>query len=109
MVSLEVVGSSGPDVACRVVDPGLILPRASITLRRQGALVRARNSLLPVISAKEWTDIDMAIEQQVDFIAVSFEKTADVLHPPVRLKLSPRLNRTNPYRICPRSSALQMR
>lgn len=80
MVSLEVVGSSGPDVACRVVDPGLILPRASLTLRRGGALVRARDALLPVISAKDWTDIDMAIEQQVDFIAVSFVKTADVVH-----------------------------
>lgn len=80
MVTLECLRASGPDVICKVVDPGLILPRASITLNRDGKLVRAKNSMLPVISAKDWNDIDLAIEQQVDFIAVSFVKTADVLH-----------------------------
>jgi len=80
MASMEVVSKSGPDVLCRVVDSGLILPRASITVRRRGILVRAKNALLPVISAKDWTDIDLAIEQKIDFIAVSFVKGADVLH-----------------------------
>ena len=80
MVTLECLRASGPDVICKVVDPGLILPRASITLNRDGKLVRAKNSMLPVISAKDWNDIDLAIEQKVDFIAVSFVKTADVLH-----------------------------
>jgi pyruvate kinase len=80
MVTLEVQRASGPDLICSVRDPGLILPRASITVNRGGKLVRAKNSMLPVISAKDWTDIDLAIEQQVDFIGVSFVKTADVLH-----------------------------
>lgn len=80
MVALEVLKKSGPDLICTVLDPGLILPRASITVTRDGKLVRAKNSMLPVISAKDWNDIDLAIEQQVDFIGVSFVKTADVLH-----------------------------
>lgn len=52
MATLEVMDTSGPDVHCQIVDPGLILPKASITVRRDGALVRAKNALLPVISAK---------------------------------------------------------
>ncbi|EFN58575.1 hypothetical protein CHLNCDRAFT_34199 [Chlorella variabilis] len=77
MVSLEVVGKAGPDVIARVVDPGLILSRANLVFRRMGKTVRARNAHLPVISAKDWRDIDMAIEQGVDFIALSFVKSAD--------------------------------
>jgi hypothetical protein len=52
MVSLEVTGKAGPDVVARVVDPGLILSRANLVLRRRGKTVRARNAHLPVISAK---------------------------------------------------------
>ena len=52
MVSLEVVSKAGPDVVARVVDPGLILSRANLVLRRAGRTVRARNAHLPVISAK---------------------------------------------------------
>jgi pyruvate kinase len=77
MVSLEVTGKAGPDVVARVVDPGLILSRANLVLRRRGKTVRARNAHLPVISAKDWRDIDMAIEAGVDFIALSFVKSAD--------------------------------
>ncbi|KAL4457632.1 hypothetical protein ABPG75_012497 [Micractinium tetrahymenae] len=77
MVSLEVVSKEGPDVVARVVDPGLILSRANLVFRRAGRTVRARNSHLPVISAKDWRDVDMAIETGVDFISLSFVKSAD--------------------------------
>lgn len=80
MVSLEVERTSGPDIVCTVVDPGLVLPRASITLRRNNTLVRAKNALLPVISSKDWNDIDMAIEEKVDYISVSFVKSSTELH-----------------------------
>lgn len=80
MVSLEVERTSGPDIICTVVDPGLVLPRASITLRRNNTLVRAKNALLPVISSKDWNDIDMAIEEKVDYISVSFVKNSTELH-----------------------------
>jgi pyruvate kinase len=80
MVSLEVLAKAGPDVKARVVDPGIILSRANLTFRRGGIVVRARNAMLPVLSAKDWLDIDFAIAEKVDFIAVSFVKNADVIN-----------------------------
>ncbi|KAF6261484.1 putative pyruvate kinase [Scenedesmus sp. NREL 46B-D3] len=47
--------------------------------RRNNELIRGRAALLPVISSKDWRDIDWAISAQVDFIAVSFVRTADVI------------------------------
>ena len=52
MVSLEAVSKAGPDVRCRVVDPGIILSRANLTFHRGGAILRARNAMLPVLSSK---------------------------------------------------------
>ncbi len=52
MVSLAVTQKFGPDVHVTVVDPGLVLSRANLTFRREGQLVRARNSMLPVLSSK---------------------------------------------------------
>lgn len=80
MVSLEVVSKAGPDVLARVVEPGLVLSRANLTFRRCGSVLRARNAMLPVLSSKDWLDIDFAIAQEVDFIAVSFVKSADVIN-----------------------------
>ena len=54
MVTLDVVQKFGPDAICRVADPGLILSRANLTFRRDGATLRAGNSMLPVMSAKVW-------------------------------------------------------
>ena len=64
MVSLEVASKAGPDVVARVVDPGIILSRANLTFRRGGAVLRARNAMLPVLSAKDWLDIDFAIAEK---------------------------------------------
>ncbi|KAK9806482.1 hypothetical protein WJX73_001862 [Symbiochloris irregularis] len=80
MVSLEVHSKAGPDVHTKVVDPGIILSRANLTFHRHGHIVRARNAMLPVLSAKDWKDIDFAIAQDVDFIAISFVKSADVIN-----------------------------
>jgi pyruvate kinase len=80
MVSLAVVSKAGPDVKAQVVDPGLILSRANLTFQRDGNIVRARNAMLPVLSSKDWLDIDFAISEGVDFIAVSFVKTPDVMN-----------------------------
>lgn len=80
MVTLNVLEKAGPDVCCKVADPGIILSRANLTFRRNGTIVRARNSMLPVLSSKDWLDIDFAIQMSVDFIAVSFVKTPDVIN-----------------------------
>lgn len=52
MVTLDVTAKAGPDVTCSVADPGIILSRANLTFRRDGQTVRARNSMLPVLSSK---------------------------------------------------------
>lgn len=52
MARFEVIEKIGPDVKCICTDPGLLLPRANITLWRNGKLVQERNSMLPTISSK---------------------------------------------------------
>ncbi|GLJ35962.1 hypothetical protein SUGI_0721490 [Cryptomeria japonica] len=79
MVRFEVIEKFGPDVKCCCTDPGLLLPRANLTFRRQGRLVRERNAMLPTISSKDWLDIDFGISEGVDFIAISFVKSAEVI------------------------------
>uniref|UniRef100_A0A0C9RLW2 Pyruvate kinase n=1 Tax=Wollemia nobilis TaxID=56998 RepID=A0A0C9RLW2_9CONI len=79
MVRFEVVEKLGPDVKCRCTDPGLLLPRANLTFWRQGRLVRERNAMLPTVSSKDWLDIDFGIAEGVDFIAISFVKSAEVI------------------------------
>ncbi|KAK4757055.1 hypothetical protein SAY87_007182 [Trapa incisa] len=80
MVRFEVIEKIGPDVKCLCTDPGLLLPRANLTFWRDGSLVRERNAMLPTISSKDWLDIDFGISEKVDFIAISFVKSAEVLN-----------------------------
>ncbi|XP_031098915.1 pyruvate kinase isozyme A, chloroplastic-like [Ipomoea triloba] len=80
MVRFEVIEKIGPDVKCICTDPGLLLPRANLTFWRGGKLVRERNAMLPTISAKDWLDIDFGVAEGVDFIAVSFVKSAEVIN-----------------------------
>ncbi|GJM96915.1 hypothetical protein PR202_ga13790 [Eleusine coracana subsp. coracana] len=80
MARFEVIEKLGPDVKCRCTDPGLVLPRANLTIWRDGSVVRERNAMLPTISSKDWLDIDFGIAEGVDFIAVSFVKSAEVIN-----------------------------
>ncbi|TKV90834.1 hypothetical protein SEVIR_9G055400v4 [Setaria viridis] len=80
MARFEVIEKLGPDVKCRCTDPGLLLPRANLTIWRDGSVVRERNAMLPTISSKDWIDIDFGIAEGVDFIAVSFVKSAEVIN-----------------------------
>ncbi|CAA2960424.1 pyruvate kinase isozyme A, chloroplastic [Olea europaea subsp. europaea] len=79
MVRFQVIEKIGPDVKCCCTDPGLLLPRANLTFWRDGSLVRERNAMLPTISSKDWLDIDFGIAEGVDFIAISFVKSAEVI------------------------------
>ncbi|KAL8100732.1 hypothetical protein AgCh_032840 [Apium graveolens] len=80
MARFEVIQKIGPDVKCICTDPGLLLPRANLTFWRDGRLVQERNAMLPTISAKDWLDIDFGLSEGVDFIAVSFVKSAEVIN-----------------------------
>ncbi|CAI5516915.1 unnamed protein product [Closterium sp. Naga37s-1] len=79
MARLQVAARMGPDVVCSVLDPGLLLPRANLTIFRNGQLVRATNAMLPTISSKDWIDIDFGIAEGVDFIAISFVRSPEVV------------------------------
>ena len=48
----DAIEKVGPDVQCKCIDPGLLLPRANLTFWREGRLVRERNAMLPTISSK---------------------------------------------------------
>ncbi|KAH7352290.1 hypothetical protein KP509_19G038300 [Ceratopteris richardii] len=79
MVRFEVIEKIGPDVHCKCIDPGLLLPRANLTFWRAGKVIREGSSMLPTLSSKDWLDIDFGIEKKVDFIAISFVRTAEVV------------------------------
>ncbi|KAK2987114.1 hypothetical protein RJ640_019674 [Escallonia rubra] len=80
MARFEVIEKIGPDVKCRCTDPGLLLPGANLTFWRDGRLVQERNAMLPTLSSKDWLDIDFGIAEGVDFFAVSFVKSAEVIN-----------------------------
>jgi hypothetical protein len=52
LARFEVLQRIGPDVICTCTDPGLILPRASLTFWREEQLVRERSTTLPTLSSK---------------------------------------------------------
>lgn len=52
MVRFEVIEKIGPDVLCRCIDSGLLLPRANLNFWRNGCLVRERNAMLPTLTSK---------------------------------------------------------
>lgn len=65
MVIVRVTAIEGPDVTGEVMEPGRVMSRATITLRRGKELVRGHSNMLPVVTAKDWQDIDFAVEQKV--------------------------------------------
>jgi pyruvate kinase len=67
LVALEVVG---PRVSARVVYGGLIKRHKGLNL--PGVAVSA-----PSITEKDWTDVAFAIEQDLDYLALSFVRRAD--------------------------------
>ncbi|CAM6105342.1 unnamed protein product [Calypogeia fissa] len=79
LVRFNVFEKIGPDVRCICTDPGLLLPRASLTFWRENNLVRGRSAMLPTLSSKDWLDIDFAIQERVDFIAVSYVRSPEVI------------------------------
>ncbi|XP_073270139.1 pyruvate kinase isozyme A, chloroplastic-like [Primulina huaijiensis] len=78
MASFEVVEKVGNDLRCKCTDPGLLLPRAKLSFRRDGKLV-GKNYELPTLSTKDWSDIQFGISEGIDFIAISFVNSADAV------------------------------
>lgn len=73
LMELEVLGNVGQEVYCRVISGGTLKDRKGINL--PGAKVSA-----PSLTVKDREDLDFCISQEVDYIALSFVRTAaDVL------------------------------
>ena len=69
-LELEVIRSEGNEVVCRVVVGGLLKDRKGINL--PGVNVSA-----PAMTPKDLLDLDFAIAHEIDWIALSFVRTAD--------------------------------
>ncbi|MEN8258030.1 MAG: pyruvate kinase [Thermodesulfobacteriota bacterium] len=69
MIGLEVVEKSACDIHCKSLDEGVLSSRRHLN-------IRGKSADLPSITEKDWADIEFAIEQGIDFIALSFVREA---------------------------------
>lgn len=65
MLSFLVKQKTATDVVCECIDGGTLSSRRHIN-------IRGKSADLPSITKGDWRDIDFGIENQVDFIALSF-------------------------------------
>jgi len=70
LINLKVLEKADRSMRCRVIDGGLLKSRRHVNL--PGIRVN-----LPAITKKDKEDIAFALEQEVDFIALSFVRQAD--------------------------------
>ena len=73
LINLEVLSKEDRVMRCRVVDGGVLKSKRHVNL--PGIRVN-----LPAITEKDKRDIEFAIEQEVDFIALSFVRDAEDIH-----------------------------
>ena len=72
LINLEVIETRQHDVRCRVVDGGMLGSRKHINL--PGVRVN-----LPSISTQDRDDIHFALEHDIDFLALSFVRSAEAV------------------------------
>ncbi len=73
MITFKVKRKNKTDVLCECVDGGLLTSRRHIN-------IRGKSARLPSITKRDWKDIDFAIQNNADFIALSFVKNAVVIN-----------------------------
>ncbi|XP_062120283.1 plastidial pyruvate kinase 2 [Humulus lupulus] len=73
MMSFLVTSKTKDSVKCEVVDGGELKSRRHLN-------VRGKSATLPSITEKDWEDIKFGVDNQVDFYAVSFVKSEEVVH-----------------------------
>ncbi len=69
MLSFKVVQKTEVDVHCQCLDDGILSSRRHLN-------IRGKSADLPSITDKDWQDIEFGVSQGVDFVALSFVKTA---------------------------------
>ncbi len=70
LLELQVVGREGAQVRVRVVTGGVLLSRKGLSLPHTGLK-------MPSVTDKDQADAAFALEQQVDYLALSFVRCAD--------------------------------
>lgn len=70
LVELKVLGASESDIFCAVITGGLLTDHKGLNL--PGTMLS-----LPSITEKDWADLDFCLEQAVDWVALSFVRSAD--------------------------------
>ena len=79
LLRLEVIAVDPPQIACRIVDGGTLRARSGINLPGAGLS-------MPALTPKDCADLDFGLEQEVDWVALSFvRRPADVLELKERL------------------------
>lgn len=72
IMSMVVLEVSTTDVVCRVVDGGILKSRRHLN-------IRGKSANLPAITERDWADIKFGVENGVDYFALSFVRSADVI------------------------------
>ncbi|KAI8477423.1 MAG: pyruvate kinase [Monoraphidium minutum] len=73
IISFKVVGKSGTDVECEVVDAGVMQSRRHLN-------VRGKSATLPAVTDKDWLDLKFGVDVGVDYYALSFVQDAKVIY-----------------------------
>lgn len=69
LIELRVTAIEGTEIICTVINGGVVSDRKGVNLPNV-------EISMPFISSKDYSDIKFGIEQEVDFIAASFVRTA---------------------------------
>ncbi len=72
LLSFRVTAVQGRDVVCRCVEGGALSSRRHLN-------VRGKSASLPSITAKDWEDIAFGVAHGVDYFALSFVNSAEVV------------------------------
>lgn len=73
MLSLKILEKTKQDVVCEVVDGGVMGSRRHLN-------IRGKSANLPAITDKDWLDLQFGIDVGVDYYALSFVRSADVIY-----------------------------
>lgn len=73
MLSLKILDKTKQDVVCEVVDGGVMGSRRHLN-------IRGKSANLPAITEKDWLDLQFGIDVGVDYYALSFVRSADVIY-----------------------------
>lgn len=73
MISLKVLRIEGKDIVCQCLDDAILTSRRHVN-------IRGKSADLPSITDKDWQDIRFGIDNGVDFIALSFVRSAEAIN-----------------------------